>query len=193
MRSYVILVFACALPLGAQRLELRAVPPTLAARDSALVTATAFAVDGRRSPTSTVTWVTRPQGPVTIVPDAAVRGQQATIIGEVPGTTYVVASWRRSDGITLRDSARMQITSVRVTKMLVGLKFSRTVTGAWEQVAPAMTVGEQGRCLYAVALDKRGQVITGRAVTFQSSDPSVATFAAGGACPDTTIDPGKLP
>lgn len=148
------------------------------------VTATAYDVAGRRSPSSTVTWQTRPSGAISIKPDSASKGQKATIAGVNAGTSWAIATWKRSDGTSPRDSVSITVDRAHVAKVVVVGPDSMPV-GSWA-------------CFLGVAYDKAGGILTGRHVDFGSSNPAVAAVGQTPppwvrlACPDTSVDPAKF-
>ncbi|HEY7236536.1 MAG TPA: hypothetical protein VH539_20410 [Gemmatimonadaceae bacterium] len=174
------------------------VPPKAAVYDTVVATATAYDVTGRRSPSSKVTWVTRPSGSIVIKPDSATKGQLAKIIAIAPGGTYAIAIWARSDGKIVRDSGEVEIGpplpvstqpffGVRLTEHGLELVTSRTDA----------TKGLKG-CIYTVQYDRAHNPMTGIPVTYRSTNTAVAIVNGEkgnlpSECPDTTVDPLKLP
>jgi len=80
-----------------------------------------------------------------------------------------------------------------------GSDSSGKVIGFWDD---SMSVGKS-RCVYVVARNAFGKILTGKVPTMSSSDTLVAKFHVDsipeggpgiplGVCPDTTIDPGEL-
>ncbi len=191
------LLLLLAAPAVAQRLVVATPITKIAAYDSIYaVTATAFDALARRSPSSVVTWTVQPRGPFTVLPDSATKGQHATIAAQQIGASYAVATWKRSDGAVFRDSIRISVTPARVVAVRGYWAFHRLVSGGVGGDSAVTDPTPRDRCVYWVARDRRGGVLTGKTPSSVISDnPAVAIFVVGPgplACTDTTVDPNRI-
>ena len=108
---------------------------------------------------------------------ATIDASTGVATGVAPGTTTITAS---SEGVT-SNAATLTVTAIPVASVEISPTTQSVVAGS---ATPAFT---------AVTKDGSGNVLTGRTVTFSSSDPSVATIdatsgvATGVAAGTTTI------
>lgn len=179
--------------LQAQKVVVQA-PDTVVVNDTTSITATVYNALNRRSPTSKVTWVVRSSERVTLTPDAASKGQKATIVARHVGSTYLVASWKRSDGKIFSDSALTHVSVARVRPFYAahllptGLVLDTTIT---------LQVGQKV-CLYVAALDRHGAYLSGIPIDeIRSLNPAIASvgsdpFGLPGPCPMTTVSPFQI-
>jgi hypothetical protein len=139
-----------------------------------------------------------PAAIATILPWASTRGHTTVWIGKAMGRGYVVASWKRSDGTTLRDSVRITITHATVQHVSVYGMITLNLSAPTGLVIDStkfgqMIVGDTTQCLHAVAWNKAGKPITGLPVHWSVSDTTVARTLPNGAggrvCADTTVNP----
>lgn len=104
----------------------------------------------------------------------------------LPGQVQIVATYVNANGKVVSDTTRINVLPVAVSLIELFNTFN----------PPGWTTDVQiGKpfCAYAQAKDSVGNILTGRPVTFTSTNPQVAAITPSALCPDTTIDASKIP
>jgi hypothetical protein len=194
---YTLLALLAAPAIWAQpTLRVSSTASSLRVYDTLVVTATALDSIGRRQTTATITWLTRPQGAIAIRPHAALKGRVATIDAAAIGASYAIASWKRSDGRTIRDSLLVSVARP-LAEGWISIYFALHRTPDGRIVGDstrALDIGQSSGCVFVVTRDKRGNIITGLDPNLR---PDVSSFGfisvtSRAGCPDTTVDPSRI-
>jgi hypothetical protein len=191
----VLLAVPNAIPLEAQTLTLSQHDSSLSYLDTASLTATPRTVKGVKSTTSTVTW-TSTNANIVVIPNTLTKGQTAKVAAfKDSGDGWITAQWKNtSTGVIRRDSTRFHLTQAKAASASLFYGFRANDDGKVGYVAEhaPFHVGDQF-CLYTVARDKAGNVLTGKHVDLSVADTSLADISpareGSGACPDSTVDP----
>ncbi|HTJ24284.1 MAG TPA: Ig-like domain-containing protein [Gemmatimonadaceae bacterium] len=161
-------------------------------------TVTITATSGGKSGTSTVTVATLPVGSVTVTPSptSIIIGQSTTLtatVKDVNGTTVTrPVTWSSSNTAKATVNSSGVVTSVDTGKVTItatseGVSGTASVTilpvpVASVTVSPATATIGVGKTvtLGAVTKDANGNVLTGRTITWSTSDATVATVSSTG-------------
>lgn len=148
---------------------------------------------GRIAGTATIRWNVRQTGPVMVARSADVRGRTAYIVAAGTGTAWARAIWARTDGDTLRDSVRITVIGPRTVRAQLAFGFHRDSFTGRIVYDTVRKVGERF-CVYGLAWDRRGHLLTGRPVTsITITDTTIARYDGWGTvCPDTTVNPSRV-
>ncbi len=111
--------------------------------------------------------------------------QGVVAVGLKPGQVQIVASYLNANGQLVADTTVLTVMPVAIAKIDL---FNQVNPARW---ISSITIGKQF-CPYAVARDTAGNILTGRKVTFTSTDTTVAKITTSSVCPDTTVDMSRL-
>jgi hypothetical protein len=118
----------------------------------------------------------------TLSAQAPIAGVNALKVGQV----RIIASYLGFDGKLVADTMVLNIAPVPIAT--IGL-FNATFPPRW---VSGVTVGKTF-CAIAQAKDVQGNILTGRKVSFSSSDTLIAKLFQSAGCADTTVDISKMP
>lgn len=175
-----LLIAASCTPCYAQKVAIAPRTEPVAQYDTLKVTATAYDALGRRSPSSSIHWSAG--SIVKVLPDSATKGQTARVVGLAQGLTTIRATWKHSSGAIYRDSVDQRVTSPRVIAVQ---PFTLTPGLLYR-----MDTSARG-CVYVLARDRSGALLTGRRITSIETNPFTA-LPRQSACPDTSVNPALV-
>lgn len=148
------------------------------------VAGTPFAAGGRRSGTTTIVWSTSPAGVLAVIPTDD-HAQTVSLAAVARGAAYVIATWRRSDGLVLRDSQPVAVGAPRAVLI--------APANVWTPNGPVFDVGLPFTCVTPVAFDRLHRPVLGIPVSWSTADTALATRINSSDCPNRTVDPATLP
>jgi hypothetical protein len=188
-RSVLLLLCMRVAPLTAQTVTLT-VPSSLRVGDTVTATVVPRDVTGRIAGTATIAWITKEPRVGLFV--GLPRGRTARIVAQSVGTTWIVATWTRSDKKVVKDSAKVSVQRALATAVVLYWGIHQEGDLISDAYVFGRTLQPQTHyCIYVVAADRFGHWITGATPTMSIDGEAHGITIS--ACGDTTVDPTKAP